>query len=325
MWISVLAVVVGLVVLAWSSDRFVEGSVGIARHFGVSPMIIGVIILGFGTSAPEFLVSILSVLEGSSGLAVGNVFGSNIANIAFILGVTAMISPIVVQSQTLRKELPIVLGSILLMGALVWNGELSRLEALVCVVVFAVALFYLAFSGKKDGGDTFESELSEELKGPGWSLGKSVFWLVVGFALLAASSRGLIWGAVNIAQSFGVSDLVIGLTIVAIGTSLPELASTIAAARKGEHEMAFGNILGSNLFNTLAVAGVAGLVMPLPIEADFLTRDLPLNVGLTAVLFVLGYGRKSMGRINRIEGLLLASVFVGYMVYLVSVAVGSSQ
>lgn len=317
MLISLLAVVVGLAVLAWSSDRFVDGSVGVARHFGVQPMIIGVVILGFGTSAPEFLVSILSVLEGSSGLAVGNVFGSNIANIAFILGVTAMVSPIAVQSSVLRKELPIVLGAILLMGAFVWDGELSRVEAGISLVVFAGALTFISLSGKKAASDPYAEELSEELSGPQMSLGKSVFWLLFGFVLLAASSRALIWGAVDIAQAFGVSDLVIGLTIVAIGTSLPELASTLAAARKGEHEMAFGNVLGSNLFNTLAVAGAAGMVAPLQVESVFLVRDLPLNIGLTAILFVLGYGWKKQGSINRLEGFGLTAVFVGYMAYLV--------
>ncbi|MCH6258580.1 calcium/sodium antiporter [Puniceicoccaceae bacterium K14] len=322
MLIYLLAVIVGLAVLAWSSDRFVEGAVGVARHLGVKPMVIGVVILGFGTSAPEFLVSILSVLEGSSGLAVGNVFGSNIANIAFILGVTAIVSPIFIQSEILRKELPIVLGSVILVGALVWDKELSRMDALICVVVFGVALGYIAFSGKKAESDPLESELNNELDGPNWSLVKSIFWLIVGFALLAGSSRGLIWGAVNIAELYGVSDLVIGLTIVAIGTSLPELASTIAAARKGEHEMAFGNILGSNLFNTLAVSGVAGLVRPLQVESVFLTRDLPINIGLTAVLFLLGWGRKSKGSINRFEGALLAIFFASYMGYLVFNALG---
>lgn len=318
MLIASLAIFAGLALLVWSADRFVEGSAATAGHFGMPPLLIGMVVVGFGTSAPEMVVSALAASQGNPGLALGNAYGSNITNIALILGITALLAPIAVHSQVMRKELPILALVTLAAAWLLFDGELSRLDAAGLLVLFALLLGWSIWSGMRKNDDAFATEMDAELAAHPMPIRKAILWLVVGLLLLIISSRILVWGAVDLATRFGVSDLVIGLTIVAIGTSLPELASSIIAARKGEHDLALGNILGSNLFNTLAVVGIAGSIAPMAVADEVLMRDIPVMVGLTLALFVLGYGFRGPGRINRLEGAGLLAVFIGYTVYLLT-------
>src|SRR6056297_1657257 len=322
MLIPAFSIVVGLVLLVWSADRFVEGSAATARHFGMPPLLVGMVVIGFGTSAPEMVVSAISAAQGNPGIALGIAYGSNITNIALILGLTALISPITVHSQVLRKELPILAGVTILAGWQLWDGEITRVDALVLLGVFAGLMAWTIRKGMRTQDDALGAEMEQELKVHTMPLNRAIAWLAIGLILLVASSRILVWGAVEIAHGFGVSDLIIGLTIVAVGTSLPELASSIIAARKGEHDIALGNILGSNLFNTLAVVGIAGAIHPMTVGPEVFTRDIMVMAALTASLFVIGYGFRGPGRINRIEGAALLSCYVGYTVYLVNTGFG---
>ena len=321
MGLAVLAVLGGLLLLVWSADRFVLGASATARHLGWSPLIIGMVVIGFGTSAPELTVSALSAWQGQSGLALGNALGSNITNIALILGITALMAPLAVQSRVLRIELPILAGVTLLAGALLVDGLISRADALLLLSVLGVLFGWMLWQAGRAPADALADQTEQELADRSLPPGRALFWLVLGLALLMLSSRVLVWGAVSVASSLGVSDLVIGLTVVAVGTSLPELASSILAVRRGEHELALGNVLGSNLFNTLAVVGLAGLIRPLQAEPALLSRDLVVLVALTLALFLLGMGRRGRpGRINRLEGGLLLLTFVAYSGWLVASA-----
>ncbi|MGZ4959834.1 MAG: calcium/sodium antiporter [Methylomonas sp.] len=319
MALPLLMIVIGLIILVWSADLFVEGAAAIARFWGMSPLLIGMVIVGFGTSAPELTVSALSAWQGNPGIALGNAYGSNITNIALILGSVALISPIVVHSQVIRKELPILFAVTLIVLAQIYDGELSRWDACLQLGVFALVMGWTIRAGMTQKSDALELEMEEELEEHKMSLNQAIIWLIAGLVLLVVSSRILVWGAVSIAQDLGVSDLVIGLTIVAIGTSLPELASSIVAARKGEDDIALGNIIGSNLFNTLAVVGVAGVIHPMSIPSEIVNRDWPLMALLTVSLFAMGYARKGeQGRINRLEGSALLAVYIGYTLYLIN-------
>jgi cation:H+ antiporter len=313
-----VAVILGLALLVWSADHFVEGSSFTARHFGMPPLLIGMVIVGFGTSVPEMVVSALAASQGNSGIALGNAYGSNITNIALILGVTALISPIAVHSEVLRKELPILTVVTALAGWQIWDGEITRFDAIVLLGVFGVLMAWTIRQGVRKKEDALGSEMEQELQVHAMPIRRAVFWLVVGLVLLIVSSRILVWGAVEIAHGFGISDLIIGLTIVAVGTSLPELASSVIAARKGEHDIALGNILGSNLFNTLAVVGIAGAIHPLAVGPEVFSHDILVMAALTLSLFAIGYGLRGPGRINRIEGAVLLASYLGYTAYLIS-------
>jgi cation:H+ antiporter len=314
-----LAIVFGLALLVWSADRFVDGAAATARHFGMSPLLIGMVIIGFGTSAPEMVVSALAASQGNPGIALGNAYGSNITNIALILGLTALISPITVHSQVLRKELPILTLVTALAAWQIQDGHITRMDAAVMLSLFSLLMGWTIWQGLQKKVDTFGNEMAQELELNIMPLRRALFWLALGLLLLILSSRLLVWGAVDIAQGFGVSDLIIGLTIVAVGTSLPELASALAATRKGEHDLALGNIIGSNLFNTLAVVGIAGAIHPMSVGSEVFSRDMLVMAGLTLSLFVIGYGfRGRQGRINRIEGAVLLAVYATYTGYLVS-------
>ena len=316
MLIPLLAVIAGLIVLVWSADQFVDGAAGTAGHFGMPPLLIGMVIVGFGTSAPEMVVSALAASQGNPGIALGNAYGSNITNIALILGLTALISPIAVHSQVLRKELPILIVLAGLAAFQLWDGHVSRTDAWILLGLFACLMGWTIQQGLRNKTDVLGSEVAEELAAHPAPLSKALWQLILGLVLLVASSRLLVWGAVEIAQGLGVSDIVIGLTIIAIGTSLPELASSLAATRKGEHDIALGNVLGSNIFNTLAVVGIAGVIHPMSVGPEVLSRDLLVMTALTLLLFVFCYGFRGPGRINRFEGLVLLSCYIGYMVYL---------
>ncbi len=317
--IAVGAVIMGLVLLVWSADRFVAGAAATAWHFSVPPLLIGMVIIGFGTSAPEMVVSAMAASQGNPGLALGNAYGSNITNIALILGVTALISPLLVHSQILRKELPILLAVTALAAWQLVDGTVSRLEAFILLGVFAALITWTIREGMSGRSDQLGTEVSEDLEAVGhMPLRRALLWLGVGLVLLIAASRLLVWGAIDIAVGLGVSDLLIGLTIVAIGTSLPELASSVIAARKGENDIALGNIIGSNLFNTLAVVGIAGGIHSITVPPEVLGRDVAAMGGLAALLCVLGYRRKGPGRINRLEGLLLLLCFCAYTGWLLA-------
>src|SRR6056297_663390 len=314
-----LAVLCGLILLLWSADRFVEGAASVARHFGVPALLIGLVIVGFGTSAPEMLVSALASSQGNPGIALGNAYGSNITNIALVLGITALISPIAVQSDILKKELPVLLAVTLIAAWQLLDGDISRIDGLVLLGLFAALMGWSIWQGTRAPEDNMGAEFEQELDQRAMPPARAAVWLLVGLVVLIASSRLLVWGAVEIAQGFGVSDLVIGLTVIAIGTSLPELASSLIAARKGEHDIALGNIVGSNMFNTLAVVGIAGTIHPMAVEPAVLTRDLPVMILLTISLFIFGYGwRRGQGRISRFEGGLLLAAYLAYTIYLVT-------
>jgi len=321
MVLPIIALISGLALLVWSADRFVEGSASTARYFGMPPLLIGMVVVGFGTSAPEMVVSVLAASQGNSGIALGNVYGSNITNIALILGLTSLLSPIAVHSQVLRKELPILTGVTALAAWQVWDGEITRMDALVMLVLFGGLMVWTIREGMEKKDDALGSQMEKELEVQAMPIPRAVFWLVAGLLLLIVSSRILVWGAVEIAHIFGISDLIIGLTVVAVGTSLPELASSIIAVRKGEHDIALGNILGSNLFNILAVLGIAGIISPMKVGPEVLSRDILVMSVLTLSLFFIGFGfRGSSGRINRFEGGALLASYIGYTVYLVKTA-----
>ncbi len=325
MLLSSAAILLGLMVLVWSADRFVLGASAVARNYGISPLIIGMTILGFGTSAPEMLVSGMAAWEGNPTIGVGNALGSNITNIALVLGFTAIVSPMVVRSKVLKREFPLLFLVMGLAAVLLIDNDLSRIDGFILLSGVVVMLWWMIRLARQEQTvekEPLEAEFDDEIPAD-MSTGRAFFWLLLGLALLMVSSRLLVWGAVNVAHHFGVSDLIIGLTIIAIGTSLPELAATISAALKKEHEMAIGNIIGSNLFNILAVLALPGIIMPTVLEPEVMSRDFVVMVVLTVALFLMAYGFKGKdGQINRIEGAVLLASFVGYMVMLYFAVVG---
>ena len=319
-----VAILAGLAALIWSADRFVLGAASLAQRLGMPSLLIGMLVIGFGTSAPEMIVSALASLQGNPGLALGNAYGSNIVNIALILGVTALISPIVVNSSVVRRELPVLGAVTVLSVALLWDLELSRLDGIVLLATFAGLVGWSIREARLSRGDALGVETEADMDIRPLSRNAAIGWTVGGLLVLIVSSRALVWGAVELARSFGVSDLVIGLTVVAIGTSLPELASSIAALRRKEHDIALGNVVGSNLFNTLAVVGLSGVIMPFAAPGEILTRDLPVMSALTFALVLMCYGFGRRGRVNRIEGGLLLAAFALYTGYLVA-GIGEDQ
>ena len=328
MILSIVAIVVGLFLLVWSADRFVDGAVGVARFFGMSTFLIGMVIVGFGTSAPEMVVSILSAMNDTPQLALGNAYGSNIANIALILGVTALIAPVVVQKQAMSRDIPVLIAMTALTVLLLVDGNVSLIDGSVLLVAFVAIMGFNILSElkakrkrRKSGGASDISEV-EEIPAEGVSIGKAVLYLLVGLVLLIVSSRMLVWGAVYMAHALGVSDLLIGLTIVAVGTSLPELASSIAAARRGENDLAVGNIIGSNIFNTLVVVGLASVIAPIKAaDPAVMSRDVPIMSALTLLLFLICIpvkkkNGKRVSGFGRIGGALFLSLYVAYLVLL---------
>lgn len=318
MMLAALALLGGFALLVWSADRFVEGAAATAKHAGMPSLLIGMVIVGFGTSAPEMVVSAMAALDDKPDLALGNALGSNIVNTGLIIGLTALIAPITVHSRIVRRELPLLMLIGLLAGLLMWDQALSRFEALLLLAGFFVLVGWTIYAGLTNREDVLADEVDQELAAHPMPLRRALFWLVAGLILLIVSSRILVWGAVTIAQALGVSDLVIGLTIVALGTSLPELAASLIAARKGEHDIAVGNVVGSNMFNLLAVVGIAGTIAPMPaLDAQVLYRDWPVMMGMMLLLALTAYGFRGEGRINRLEGLVLLVSYAAYNAYLV--------
>ncbi len=327
--IDSLAVLAGFALLIWSADLFVTGASATARNLGVSPLVIGLTVVGMGTSAPELLVSAIASLEGNPGLAVGNAIGSNITNIALVLGATAVVAPLWVHSSIIKREYPLLfIATLVAVLLLAFDNHLGLLDGFLMILTLVAIMGWVVYRALRQSKQAqastdidpltceFEHEIPE-----GMAMQKALLLLLAGIILLLASSKLLVWGAVNIAGFFGVSDLVIGLTIVAIGTSLPELAASIVSARKGEHDIALGNIIGSNMFNILGVLGIAGLLQPALLDDGVLIRDLLIMVILTIVLFMMAYGHKRKGYISRFKGASLLAIFAAYQLILYFTAI----
>lgn len=319
MLLSIIELVVGLGVLAWSADRFVMGAASAARSFGVSPLLVGMLIIGFGTSVPEMVVSAFASAGGNPELALGNAFGSNIANIALILGVTALIAPVVVHRGIVRQEIPVLLVVTAFVMWLFRDHEMSTFDAVLLLVLFGLLLTWSIWNGIRNRDKELAEEVEKEVGEHPLSRRAALSWTFFGLAALVVSSHYLVRGAVGVAEAIGISDLVIGLTVVAVGTSLPELASAIAATRHGESELVLGNIIGSCLFNALAVVGIAGSIHPTVVDSNVLYRDLPVLLGVTVVLGLFGFRRKGNGRIGRPEGFLFLVMYFAYAVLLLAV------
>lgn len=335
MILAICAIVAGLVILVRSADLFVDGSVGVARYFGMSTFLVGMVIVGFGTSAPELFVSALSAIQGNPELSLGNAYGSNIANVALILGVTALISPVLVKRIAVKRDIPILCVITFASLWLVADGSVGRGDGVVLLLLFAavmtlnIVLEYRRKSketvGEASAGDNAVAGSSADSATKTISLPKSFLRVIVGIVLLVVSSRMLVWGAVFVAKALGVSDLLIGLTIVAVGTSLPELASSIVAAKKGEDDLAVGNVVGSNTFNTLAVVGIAAVIAPMDsVDEAVIFRDLPIVAVITVLLLLLGLPKKKFngnGRIGRKSGIFFLLLYVAYLAMLIYQAV----
>ena len=308
MWCDSIVLIASLALMVYSADTFVDGAAAVAQNWGVSTLLIGLTVVGFGTSIPEVLVSGLASWQGNSGLAVGNALGSNIANIGLILGCCALIMPLTFQAKLLSRELQLLLITSLLCFGLAFDG-LSRSDGIILMVGLVCFIAWLVRNGldqSKNGGDTLAMPL------PMCSMRLAWFFTIIGLLGLLISSRLLVWASVNIANALGVSDLVIGLTLVAMGTSLPELAASAVSVLKRQTDLAVGNVIGSNMYNLLAVYSLPGLIAPGPVNESVLSRDFPMMLALTLAFFVFAFGFFKSGRINRWEGLFLLSSYSAY-------------
>lgn len=312
MLLPIFAIVVSLALLAISADKFVDGASSIACKFGISPLLIGLTIVSFGTSAPEILIAVMSATSGSSAIAVGNAIGSNIANIALILGATSLFMPLPVASTVLRREIPLLLGVVLFSTALIYDLHLSITDGIALLVTLFLCLGWLIWQGKSQPNDIIGDEYKDHVDAT-TDTKKSALITTIALIVLLLSSKALVWGAVEIARAANVSELMIGLSIVAVGTSLPELAATIACVLRREFDLAVGSIVGSNMFNALAVLGIVAVLAPGDVDIMVRNRDAMVHIALTIALFIFCVGwKKAGGRINRIEGLIFVIAFVAY-------------
>lgn len=319
MVLSFVILVLGFIALVWSADRFVFGAAALARNFGVPTLIVGLTIVAMGSSAPEMMVAAQAALADKTDTAVGNAIGSNIANILLVLGLTALLRPLSVGSGILRREMPLLVIVSLAAWYVISDNHFSFIEGISLLVGFAaflIALIIITKRGGKDSDDPFVSEACEEVPN-NIPTQKALFWLVVGMILLPVSADYLVGAAVDIAKYFGMSDLLIGLTIIAVGTSLPELAACIAGVLKNEDDLALGNIIGSNIFNILAVLSIAGIINPSVLDANIASRDIFVMLGATLLLILMSLSLTGKRRINRIEGGILVASFVGYIYYII--------
>ena len=310
MLISVLSLLFGFTLLVWSADAFTDNGAKIARIFNISPLIIGLLIFGFGTSAPEMLVSGLAAYDGHPELSIGNAFGSNIFNIGLVLAVAAIIHPVIVEKNVLKKEWLFLFLSTLVIGFLLMDGFLSFVDGSILLILLLLFLYYVFNESKKD--NNLENEVSEDIN-KDQSKGKTWLLLIISLVILVSSARLVVWGGTNLALAFGVSDLIIGLTVVALGTSLPELAVAISSALKKQHQMIIGNIIGSNLFNSLGVLAIPGLILPFQIPSEVMSRDYIYMLIFT--LLILIFSLKL--RINWFGGLILLTILASYLYQLV--------
>lgn len=319
MILNYLGILAGLSLLVYGADRFVDGAAHIARYLGMPPLLIGLTIVGMATSAPEILVGIVAALEGKTEIAIGNAIGSNIANIGLVLGLTVMLMPVTIASQTLKREFFVMVLAILLAFGLMWDQNLSHLDAVFLLVgVVAAILSVIVLSKKSAPTDPLLSEFESELpdKSPEKSnIRRSIFLFFLGLGLLLGGAYLLVECAIIVAKHFGLSDLVIGLTIIAIGTSLPELAASITAVKKNEADIAIGNVIGSNMFNMLAVIGIPGMIHATDFDSVVLHRDFPIMIGLTLLMGWMVFIRGA-GKFDRAEGAILFLCFIAYQCWL---------
>ncbi len=315
---NLVAIVAGLLLLVWGADRFVHGAAALARNFGVAPLLIGLTIVAFATSAPEIIVSVLAASRGESDLAIGNAIGSNTANIGLVLGTVAMIRPIELTSATLRREMPALLAVSLLTITLFLDTYLSRVDGLVLLTGLVIVMVWLTRLGLRSAQTDpllvdYDAEIPKDV-----STVMAVVWLALGLGMLLVGAEFVVDGAIGIARELGVSEIVIGITLVALGTSVPELAVSIISAIKGEFGLAIGNVVGSNIFNLLAVVGVAASIDPAPLDPSVLSLHIFVMSAFTLVLFAMTYEYDGQGRINRIEGAALLIAFIAYVTYVIT-------
>ena len=316
MLLNIVIFLVGLIVLSWSADRFVYGASALAKNIGISPMMIGLTIVAMGSSAPEIVVSAIASANGNMNTAVGNALGSNITNIALVLGITALVKPLLVSSTTLKRELPALLIISLIAIGFMFDGELKSYEGIILLGLFIFVLAMMAWlSLQVDKEDPLVAETADEIP-KGVSNTSALIWIGVGLVILPLSAHFLVNSAVEIARYMGISDLVIGLTIIAFGTSLPELAASVAGVLKGEDDLALGNIIGSNIFNLLAVLGIPGLIAPGILDPDVYNRDMYVMLGLTLILFLFSFDLIGKRTISRTNGFILLACFIGYQFWL---------
>lgn len=324
MFMFSLAIVSGLCLLLWSADKFVDGTASLAVHFGMPTLLIGILIVGFGTSTPEMAISIIATIDGTYPLAIGNALGSNIANIGLILGTTAIVSPIVAHSAIVKNNISLLLFVVLLIGYMLLDDTLSLIEGMVLFIGCIAFIGWSIYTAQQTKKDALVGDIKDEIKEVTIPLKESIFSLVLGFIFLIISSQILVWGAVGIAKALGVSDLIIGLTIIAIGTSLPELATSIMAVKKGEFDIVIGNIVGSNIFNILAVIGIATIMSPQqPLSSEIFYRDWSVMFILSTALFYIAHEEKEENKIDKPRGALLLIAYIAYNVYL-GIALASS-
>ncbi|MFT6406898.1 MAG: cation:H+ antiporter [Arenicella sp.] len=313
--IAVALVLVGFFLLMWSADMLVDNASEMAGNLGISTFLVGIVIVGFGTSAPELFVSGMAALDGKGNLALGNALGSNITNIGMVLGSAALVRAVPVSRSSATLDMPIVLLTGVLAMALVFDGLLSFLDG---IILLAVLVGYLVWSSRAQQSQELEPSITASNRRRSKSTAVYAAWTGLSILILIAASKMLVSGAVTIAEYFGVGELIIGLSIVAIGTSLPELAAAIAAARKGVHDMIIGNIIGSNVFNTLGVLGLTGTLQATEIDTSALWRDFPVMFAFTALMFIFALTK---GRFSRTEGFILLFGYIAYLGYLISISV----
>jgi cation:H+ antiporter len=315
MLLYVVTLILGIALLVWGADRVVVGASVTARNMGISPMLVGLTIVGFATSAPEILVAVMAALNDTPNLAIGNAIGSNIANIGLVGGVTALAWPLRIESQTLRREFPVMVAVSILPVILLPDGMLSRIDGLFLLCAFIGFLYWIVQLGLRTRGhDAIEAEYASEIR-TDVQQNLAVLWFIVGLVVLIGGSKALVWSAEHIARDLEITDTVIGITVVAIGTSLPEMAVSILAARKGEHGLAFGNIIGSNSFNMLAVIGIAATIRPMQLDSASLTLHFPVMLAFTLALFFMAYNYTGTIRVSRGAGAVLLIGFIAYHAY----------
>lgn len=320
--VPVLLMIVGIALLVWGADLLVRGAARIAKAAGISSLVVGLTVVAFGTSAPELSVSVASAYKGQADLALGNVVGSNIFNVLFILGLSAVIIPLTVAQQLVRFDVPLMIVVSVFLYGLCWDGHIGRLDGIFLAAGILIYTVHLIRQSRKESSEVVKAEYEEEFGGQGekpkhWSW--NVGLIVLGLIALVGGSHWLVESSILIARHFGVSELVIGLTIVAAGTSLPEVATSVMAACKGERDIAVGNVVGSNIFNILCVLGFSSAVSPagIKVSPEALQFDIPVMIGVAAAAFPIFF---SGYRVSRFDGLLMLAMYVGYTVYLVMAA-----
>jgi cation:H+ antiporter len=309
-FLPIVGLIIGIALLVWSADEFTDSGARIAKLFQISPLVIGLVIFGFGTSAPELLVTGVSSFEGNAGIGIGNAVGSNIFNIALVLAICVIILPIHISRTTIKREWFFQLIAVVIAGYVLLDNFISLIDGVILASFFGLFLIYSFKTAKNTDMPKFEIGNKKD---------QSKVWLMLIFTLivLMLSAKLVVWSGQTLAQSFGVPDLIIGLTLIALGTSLPELAVSVSSAIKKQHEMLLGNILGSNLFNTLAVLSLPGLIRPTEVDKEIMSRDYPVMLLVALLIVVLAYRRKGEYRLGKVSGVILLVVLTLYLMMLV--------